>query len=804
MKDPLKRLVVLDRVEVGPARVEPRRVIAPYRVEGARGRGELELIFRFEEDVFVPGEPASENLAAMMAAQPALNYGLFTKRLVFHGPHDPVDRTFLEAMAENTAREILVKKFLEPNPFLVPDLSNLDAPPPRKVYGQARLDFVDEAPDKADREGRSGADREGSGWGGDPDRVAVLSSGGKDSLLSFGLLDEIGCEAHPVFVNESGRHWFTALNAYRHFRDRVPRTARVWTNADRIFNGMLRHLPFIRGNFASLRSDDYPVRLWTVAVFLFAALPVLRKRAVGRLVIGNEYDTTRRATTKGIAHYDGLYDQSRHFDQALTRYFHDKGWGVSQFSVLRPLSEILIQKMLIERYPRLQRLQVSCHAAHRDGDRMRPCGRCEKCRRIAGMITALGASPGACGYAPSQVKRLLADLARHGIHQEKEGADHLGHLLHAMGRLDRSSTGLAVRERPEVMRLRFDRDHAPPEAVPLDLRARLIPLFLKHAEGTLHRVGRQWIETDPLRDPPFLRPYPFESKEKSRRGKGGPGESGKAGGRRSGPENRGTPEGDGSDWHLGGLTWPDARARLRQVDVGLLPVGAIEQHGPHLPLDTDAYDAEYLAREVARRCSDPKPLVLPLMPYGVSYHHEDFAGTLSVSPETLYRVVYEVGMDLARQGVTKLVIVNGHGGNGPALHFAAQMINRDAHIFTCVDTGESSDADVADLIETPNDVHAGEIETSTTLAIRPEAVRSDAAVRFVPRFSNRYLDFTSKRSVGWYAHVARISPKGVLGDPLKATREKGERIWDIMIRRLVELVESIKPLSLNEIYQRRY
>ena len=101
-------------------------------------------------------------------------------------------------------------------------------------------------------------------------------------------------------------------------------------------------------------------------------------------------------------------------------------------------------------------------------------------------------------------------------------------------------------------------------------------------------------------------------------------------------------------------------------------------------------------------------------------------------------------------------------------------------------------------------MHAGEIETSTTLAVRPELVKMESARRFVPRFSSRYLNFTSKRSVGWYARVAKISPSGVLGDPTKATREKGEQMWKLMVKNLVELVEDIKDLSLDEIYQRRY
>jgi creatinine amidohydrolase/Fe(II)-dependent formamide hydrolase-like protein len=260
----------------------------------------------------------------------------------------------------------------------------------------------------------------------------------------------------------------------------------------------------------------------------------------------------------------------------------------------------------------------------------------------------------------------------------------------------------------------------------------------------------------------------------------------------------------GDRYLLAELTWPEAEAHFKRVDVALLPIGAVEQHGPHLPLDTDAFDADCLARRVAAACSTPRPLVFPPIAYGVSYHHQDFSGTLSVSPETQARLVYEVGMSAARCGIKKLVMVNGHGGNAPALHLAAQMINRDAHIFTCVDTGETSDEDIQELLGASNDVHAGEIETSTTLALRPDLVKMKLAPRMVPRFSSHYLDFTSKRSVGWYAHTKKISKSGVMGDATKATAEKGRRIWEVMTRRLVELIEDLKRLSLDEIYQRRY
>lgn len=184
----------------------------------------------------------------------------------------------------------------------------------------------------------------------------------------------------------------------------------------------------------------------------------------------------------------------------------------------------------------------------------------------------------------------------------------------------------------------------------------------------------------------------------------------------------------------------------------------------------------------------PRPFVLPLLSYGVSYHHNDFKGTLSVSNTTLSQMVYEIGLSAAANGIRKLIIINGHGGNTPALNYAAQMINRDAHIFVCVDSGETSDVDISRLTVTPNDVHAGEIETSTSLAVRPNLVRLDRAKSEIPTFSNRYLDFSSKRGVSWYAYTHKISASGVMGDPARASAAKGRKIWDVMVAHLVALV----------------
>ena len=777
-KNSLQALTVIDKLIVGPAKISENKISTEYKVVKSGIEESIELVYKYEENLFDPGNESLLNLANMVTAQVALNYGLFCKEIIFRGLFDNTDERMLKEWMENTSREIYVKKLLEENPFLRGKAKDIPAIKMSK-YTQAKIIFeqLSEEPVKT----------KWQYWDTDPEKYCILSSGGKDSLLSYGLLNDLGKETFPVFINESGRHWFTALNAHKYFKQNVKNTARVWINSDRVFNWMLKHLDFIRPDFNNVRADIYPIRLWTVAVFLFGALPLMNQKGIGRLIIGDEYDTTIKKYYKGILHYDGLYDQSRYFDEAMSRYFMSKGWAVSQFSILRPLSELLIETILSKRYPHLQKLQVSCHAAHKQDETIKPCGRCEKCRRIVGMLTAIGSDPKNCGYNNQQIDFCLQALRKGELHQEEESVEHIKYILKSKGIFEYSESEMRqVKEHPEVVSLRFDNDKSPSASIPFGLRKDLYKIFLEYAIGALRKEKKNWIPVNPFTDSEFEKAYPFELRS------------------RNAKRIRVKQEKVGSKYKWAELSWTEAEEKLKVTDIALLPVGAIEQHGPHLPLDVDAYDAEYLAMKVAEACSDPKPLVLPLIPYGVSYHHDDFAGTISISNNTLAGLVYEIGISIARQGIKKIIIINGHGDNKPTLTYAAQMINRDTGIFVAVDTGESSDIDLDELTVTPNDIHAGETETSTSIALRPHLVSMEKAQKNLLNFPSRYLNFSSLRNVPWYSKTKNISENGVMGDPTLATREKGEKIWDIMIAHLVGFVEDLKSLSPDEIHQKKY
>lgn len=468
----LNRYRVIDSLTVGPVALTACSLSARYRVEADGAAAETTFSYRFQEPVFASGSDNDRNLAAMMAIQPALNYGLFCRRIVFSDRFDQDDRAFIRAMMENTSREILVKKLYERNFFLLPGWQ-LEQIPSLSEYTQAELRFGTDDPVR------------GENWPARDNGYCVLSSGGKESLLSYGLLEELGCQTHPIYINESGRHWFTALNGFRDFSRSIPNTARVWSDCDRLFNWMLRRIRFIRPDFQRFRADDYPIRLWTVAVFLFGALPLLKKRGLGHLVVGNEFDTSRFFDMEPLPHYDGLFDQSRWFDQALSDYFSRKGWSVRVCSILRNLSETLVEKVLAQRYSHLFASQVSCHAARIVDGRVRPCGRCEKCRRIISILTAIAVDPGRIGYGADMVQAALDSLARKGLHSQLAGE-----FSQVLALLKGNGTA------QEIEHLRISPNNAPLTEIPARIRQPLLKLLLPYSHGLLTLDNGAWKRTE--------------------------------------------------------------------------------------------------------------------------------------------------------------------------------------------------------------------------------------------------------------------------------------------------------------------
>jgi creatinine amidohydrolase/Fe(II)-dependent formamide hydrolase-like protein len=250
-------------------------------------------------------------------------------------------------------------------------------------------------------------------------------------------------------------------------------------------------------------------------------------------------------------------------------------------------------------------------------------------------------------------------------------------------------------------------------------------------------------------------------------------------------------------FYLGELAWPDVKEFLSKHDTIIIPVGSCEQHGPHLPLDTDAYDAFWLSLRAAKKAGCA--LVAPPINYGMSLHHMDFPGTITLTPDTLEAVAYEASISLIKHGFGKIVFENGHGGNTPALESAAQRIKTDTGAFAVVDTVSLIPDYIEEAVETAYDAHAGEFETSTSLANREEHVRTDRIKK--PKLTlpaSKYTKIGLKEKepkVYWAFKTKEISKTGVIGDPTKSSKEKGTRAWKIATQRLAELLIELDKMQ---------
>lgn len=235
------------------------------------------------------------------------------------------------------------------------------------------------------------------------------------------------------------------------------------------------------------------------------------------------------------------------------------------------------------------------------------------------------------------------------------------------------------------------------------------------------------------------------------------------------------------------LSTTEAAEAAKQGKVVIFPIGSVEEHGNHLPLGTDSVQPEYIALEVSKRTGC---LIAPPFRYGICNATRNFAGTLTIQFDTLYKLAFDVLSELVRNGFKRIIVMSGHAGNSHmvALRLAAQEIiarNDETPRRSKVRIMVLSDFDFAEELASelanPKDGHAGTIETSRMMAIRPDLIKAEgkADVWRMPRFEV-------------LAHPELCFPSGVNGDPTAATAEKGQKINDYVIAEVEKLVKTLE------------
>jgi len=242
--------------------------------------------------------------------------------------------------------------------------------------------------------------------------------------------------------------------------------------------------------------------------------------------------------------------------------------------------------------------------------------------------------------------------------------------------------------------------------------------------------------------------------------------------------------------------------------VALQPVGAVEQHGPHLPVRVDAAINEGIVRRAVALMPDELPvLVLPALPVGKSNEHVAFPGTLSLSYETLARVWTEIGEGVHRAGCRRLVFFNSHGGQPQIMDVVCRelrvkfgMLAVGCSWFRTVDS-----RDLFDEAERRHGIHAGQSETSVMLHLHPDLVDLTLAENFVPlsvKMEREGLTLTPEGAVGFGWQMQDLHASGACGDAAAADADKGRELVERAAKALVRLLQDVAKFPLSALTSR--
>lgn len=232
------------------------------------------------------------------------------------------------------------------------------------------------------------------------------------------------------------------------------------------------------------------------------------------------------------------------------------------------------------------------------------------------------------------------------------------------------------------------------------------------------------------------------------------------------------------------ITMDEFKKHLKKTKTILVPFGTVEEHGNHLPLNTDTLIIyEVLKRVVKKR----KVFLAPPVFYGVCTSTSQHPGTIGITPETLRRLTYDIVRDAYRKGLRTFFLITGHGGglHSSALKEAAEILIEELKglKIAVLCPYDILHKELSELAETQNDSHAGEIETSLVLSLAPELVKGSSKEDYpkLPR------PFVVKDKIRYWR-------SGVWGDPSKADREKGERVVKLIVNKIVDIIDQARKV----------
>ena len=261
-------------------------------------------------------------------------------------------------------------------------------------------------------------------------------------------------------------------------------------------------------------------------------------------------------------------------------------------------------------------------------------------------------------------------------------------------------------------------------------------------------------------------------------------------------------------WVYEDLTWAEMNQAVEAGLIPVLPVGTMEQHGPHLPVKMDRWTATEVARAACQQHAD-RLLFMPPVAYGYTTHVMDFPGSLNIHHEHFVQYVLGITKSLAHHGFKKMIIVNGHGSNHNLVDMVARrtIVETDASCTFCswwqmLNVNPDFSEKWRESVYPGGCSHAGELETSMLLHLSPESVRKDrikSEIAKTNKLGSKYVwtDLFGKGAMGLIEWTSQYSDSGVMGEAEKATAEKGAIVFEEVSANLAEFIDEYHGMKIE-------
>ncbi len=456
------KLSSIERVRLLDPEIRGDLISIKYLVDG----DEVPLSFSYDFPISMNRQDLR-----LLALIPLVNYSLFTEEIEAEFPIAQQDYDFIKKMMVINSREIYVNKLLKRGMEFYREEFIPKSPSEEEASYSPILNF------EIEQNSRTALESNGS--------VAIMSSGGKDSLLTYGIMKEIGANVYPIFVNESGGHWKTASVAYDHFQANHQNTLRIWTTVDRFYRKMSSKVKALNDRALTMWSDTYPVRLFIFPVYIFSSIPYYTKFGISGVMKGDEFDDPRGFPPEyGIRHYYGIYDQTQTFDQELNSYFHSIGYNLKFYSALRNITGTVEERILFNRYPDLAKLQRSCHSCHEESGQIIPCGRCTKCDGILLFLSANSIDPRIINYKEQDIVDFSNTYMERKFRLDDDEREHARYLI---------SKGKFGAYREHVEKIHEDPEFTDSRMIEERWREKILAILGEYTKGTTHLENGEWV-----------------------------------------------------------------------------------------------------------------------------------------------------------------------------------------------------------------------------------------------------------------------------------------------------------------------